>query len=81
MKTFKLYRLADESGVSGTGIVAEGIEFSHGEAVLSWLTSHRSIGIYPNMKELENIHGHGGKTRVWWDGEPMPQRNDDDIPF
>jgi hypothetical protein len=67
LKTFKLRRVEDESGISGTGIVAEGVEFTNGEAVLCWLTKHRSVGIYPNMKELENIHGHGGKTVVEWD--------------
>jgi hypothetical protein len=67
MRTFKLIRVEDESGVSGTGIVAEGVVFSHGEAVLSWLTKHRSIGVYPTLDELINIHGHEGRTRVEFD--------------
>lgn len=66
MRLFRLRRIEDESGVSGTGLIAEGVEFSHGEVVLSWVTMHRSIGVYPNIKELENIHGHGGKTVVEW---------------
>jgi L-alanine-DL-glutamate epimerase-like enolase superfamily enzyme len=69
MRTFRLRRVEDESGVSGTGIVAEGVEFTHGEIALSWLTQHRSIGFYPNRKELMNIHGHEGKTILVWDNE------------
>lgn len=69
MRNFKLRRLDDESGVSGTGIIAEGTEFSHGEVALSWLTVHRSMGFYPNIKELINIHGHGGKTVIEWDNQ------------
>jgi hypothetical protein len=64
IKTFKLVRDEDESGVSGTGVVAEGVILSNGQCVLSWLTKHRSLGIYPTIQELENIHGHGGKTKV-----------------
>jgi hypothetical protein len=67
VRSFKLRRLADETGVSGTGIVAEGVEFTNGEATLSWLTKFRSIGVYPSVKTLMDIHGHGGKTVLEWD--------------
>ena len=66
MRLFQLQRDDDESRVSGVGVVAEGVEFSNGNCSLSWLTSYNSIGIYPNIKELERIHGHEGKTRVVW---------------
>ncbi len=39
MKKFWLKRIEDVSQVSGTGIVAEGIIFSDGVAVLRWLTA------------------------------------------
>lgn len=61
---FHLERDEDESGVSGTGVVAEGIVFSNGKVVMSWLTEHTSIAVYENMAHLEAIHGHGGKTRI-----------------
>jgi hypothetical protein len=67
MRTFKLVRNEDQTGVSGTGVVAEGVVFSHGEVVLSWLTKHRSIGVYPTLDELINIHGHEGRTVVQFD--------------
>ena len=67
MKTFKLVREEDVSGVSGTGTVAEGVQFEDGQCVISWLSHVHSIAIYPNVLQLEKIHGHEGRTRVVWD--------------
>lgn len=61
---FHLERDVDESGISGAGIVAEGVVFSNGKAVLSWLTDYTSVAIYENIEHLEAIHGHAGKTRI-----------------
>jgi hypothetical protein len=61
---FHLERDEDETGVSGIGYVAEGIIFSNGKVVLSWLTEATSLAVYENMLHLEAIHGHGGKTRI-----------------
>lgn len=63
---FLLHRTEDETGVSGTGIVAEGVQFSCGWCALSWLTTYKSCGIYPSVEELERIHGHDGRTKVIW---------------
>ncbi len=62
MKRFYLVRYEDESGVSGTGVIAEGVIFSNWHCHISWLTKHTSQGIYPNPDEMMNIHGHDGKT-------------------
>ena len=64
MNVFHLLRIKDESGVSGTGIVAEGVQFSTGKCVLAWVTEFRSIAIYDSIKELEAIHGHNGNTII-----------------
>lgn len=66
LRRFRLKRIEDETGVSGTGYVAEGVKFSDGQCVISWLTDTRSIGIYHNPVELLHIHGHGGKTIIEW---------------
>lgn len=66
MRRFALVRYDDETGVSGTGQVAEGVEFTNGSCSMSWLTEATSVAVYPNIKELERIHGHGGKTKVEW---------------
>lgn len=66
LRRFRLKRIEDESGVSGTGYVAEGVKFSDGQCVISWLTDTRSIGIYHSTVEMIHIHGHGGKTVIEW---------------
>ena len=37
MRLWTMYRHADESGVSGTGIVAQGVVFANGMACIQWL--------------------------------------------
>lgn len=66
MRRFKVKREEDESGVSGIGIVAEGVEFENGKVVIQWLSHKSSIAIYDNVKVFIDIHGHGGKTKVVW---------------
>lgn len=63
-RKFKLVRDEDETGVSGTGIVAEGIEFSNGMCAMCWLTAMHSVAVYPNVRQLEAIHGHNGRAKV-----------------
>lgn len=66
MNLFILNRVEDESGVSGTGVVAEGVQFANGKCALSWLTEHSSVAVYDDISTLEAIHGHDGKTIVRW---------------
>jgi len=65
-KRFYLQRNEDVSGLSGTGIVAEGIEFINGLVALSWLSPHPGVIVYPSMRQIEELHGHEGKTLVVW---------------
>lgn len=67
MKTFHLERNVDETGVSGTGRVAEGVVFSNGWVALTWLTAHTSVVFYPSIDDVIFIHGHQGKTQVVYD--------------
>lgn len=67
LRTFKTVRTEDISGVSGTGVVAEGVVFTDGTAVLRWLTDKSSTAIYDSIEDLESIHGHGGATRIEYD--------------
>lgn len=66
IRRFRLKRIEDESGVSGTGYVAEGVKFSDGSCHLRWLTDTSSIGIYHSPVEMMHVHGHGGKTVLEW---------------
>jgi len=64
LRRFLLLRHTDTSQISGTGIIAQGVQFHDGTCVLNWLTKHHSLGIYPSIQELESIHGHNGGTEV-----------------
>jgi len=74
-RRFLLYRMEDECRVSGIGTVAEGVQFSSGRCVITWLTRTPSVAVYENISEVEIVHGHGGKTEVRWID---PQENDPD---
>lgn len=64
MRRFHLVRKEDLSGVSGTGVVAEGIEFDNGSVAMCWLTKYHIIETAPNVHTIEAVHGHGGRTYV-----------------
>lgn len=62
MKVFYLYRAEDESGISGTGRVAQGFVADNGKVSLFWLSEHPSVTVYDSVGEVQAIHGHSGKT-------------------
>jgi len=66
LRRFVLIRAEDVSGVSGTGIVAEGALSRTGKVVLFWITQYRSIAVYDSIDELIAIHGHDGRTIIEW---------------
>jgi hypothetical protein len=66
MRRFRLIRTEDVSGVSGTGVVAEGVSFSSGKVALSWCSSVPTVTVYDAIGDLERIHGHEGRTRIEW---------------
>jgi hypothetical protein len=70
LRTFILERTEDVSGVSGTGTVAEGIEFSDGRVALRWIVGeHRSTVTWDSVESVERVHGHGGATTIRWTDE------------
>tara|TARA_A200000159_G_C7193685_1_gene284853 strand:+ start:446 stop:769 length:324 start_codon:yes stop_codon:yes gene_type:complete len=64
MKMFYLNRIEDDSGISGTGRVAQGFIFDNGKVALTWLSEHPSVTIYDNIGEVRAIHSHGGNTEI-----------------
>lgn len=64
-RLFLLVRDVDETGVSGEGVVAKGVEFPGGQCLMQWVVPPaQSIVLYKNMDDLIMIHGHNGKTHV-----------------
>lgn len=59
---FTLIRHRDESGVSGTGRVLDGVLFHTGQVVICWRTDLRdeegfsSVTVYPSWEAFEHVH-------------------------
>lgn len=66
MRRFQFVRNEDVSGVSGTGIVFEGVVFEDGKVAIRWLSKLKTTAIYDSIEELVAIHGHEGKGHVKW---------------
>lgn len=66
VRRFQLHRSVDETGVSGTGLVAEGAQFCDGRCVIRWTVDVNSTAVYDSLHDVVKIHGHGGKTQVVW---------------
>ncbi|WP_386674968.1 hypothetical protein [Streptomonospora salina] len=59
-------READETGVSGTGAVAEGVRFSDGTVAVRWMSEYASTVFWPDIDTAFAVHGHDGATRLEW---------------
>lgn len=66
MRRFVLIRTEDLTGVSGTGQVAEGVQFFDGKVVMRWKTDVNSTVFYDSIEDVIYIHGHNGATVVEW---------------
>lgn len=64
MQKFYLLRDDDISGISGTGIVAEGVILNSGKVILEWIKEPSSINIFNSIEDLEDVHGHNGATKI-----------------
>ncbi len=66
LRRFYLQREEDVSGISGTGRVAEGVEFANGMVALSWHSQHACVNTYTSMRTVEELHGHQNRTKIVW---------------
>jgi hypothetical protein len=72
-RTFELVRYRDLSGVSGTGVVAEGCVFTDGSVALRWRGTNPATAVWPDVESVLAVHGHQGATEVrWLEGEDSP---------
>ena len=69
MRTFKLHRTVDHSGLSGIGDVAEGVEWTNGKVTMCWLGTYHIIEEADSIHVIVAVHGHHGATTVIWDKE------------
>ena len=68
-RLFELHRDEDESGISGTGVVAEGVIYADGTVALRWKTETPSTSLFDSVDQVQAVHGHGGKTRLVYRSE------------
>lgn len=86
-RRFALVRQTDPSGVSGTGVVAYGVQFNDSHVVVRWNSDFPSTSLWDSMADLLRVHGHQGATIVRWiDAEPthIPHQRENglaDIPL
>jgi hypothetical protein len=64
MKLFYFFRKEDLTGVSGTGPVVEGVQFTNGWCAVRWLSAKTSLCFYQSLDEVKAIHGHGDRTEI-----------------
>ena len=85
IRTFTVCRINDESGVSGTGIVIEGITLATGQCVVHWLypTPRGSIAIFDSISDFATVHikPHPGNETIitYEDGEQVHYREDGSV--
>lgn len=65
-RRFALQRDQDASGVSGTGVVALGVQWPDGACALHWVSALKSTAVYTSIEDVRAIHGHEGRTRIVW---------------
>ncbi len=81
-RRFELHRDVDVSGVSGTGVVADGVQFSRRHLIvfpdgrvcefpagwvrLCWRGEHQSTVLWSSVQDAAAVHGHDGSTRFVW---------------
>ena len=74
IETFTVCRQQDESGISGTGVVIEGVEYATGQVVLHWLSPapRGSIAIFESLEDFKRVHVNPHPTNktiiTWSDG-------------
>jgi hypothetical protein len=65
--TFILRRLVDGTGVSGVGVVADGVVFPDLRAVTRWRGGSTGVAqtcVWENVGHIRRVHGHSGDTRI-----------------
>lgn len=66
MRRFQLNRIQDVTGISGTGVIANGVEHvPGGVCTLFWL-KHETTGQYPSIEKLQAIHCYNNNASIQW---------------
>lgn len=58
IRTFTVFRNQDESGVSGVGVVIEGVKLATGQTIIHWLypPPRGGIAVFDSMDDFIKVH-------------------------
>lgn len=65
-RLFQLHRNEDVTGVSGTGVVADGVVWPDGTVTIRWRGARPSTVHWDALADAIAVHGHDGRTIVHW---------------
>lgn len=65
-RRFYLQRHVDITGTSGTGRVADGVQWPDGTVSIRWAGDRPSVVFWDGIDDAEWVHGHAGATRIVW---------------
>ena len=65
-KLYYLFRVKDKTGISGTGRVAEVVEFSDGKCVIKFNSKISSITVHDSIDNVKKIHCHDGTELIYY---------------
>lgn len=68
MRRFYIERSEDPTGMSGTGRVADGIEFDNGQVAMTWKKEFPSVTVFQSISVVEKLHSHNARdpTHIVW---------------
>lgn len=66
MRRFQMRRVEDVTGVSGIGVVVQGVMFDDGACAIRWISETPSTTHHDSLENVIKVHGHNGKTLLEW---------------
>lgn len=79
IRRFHIKRDIDVSGISGTGIVADGIQWHDGMCTIHWRGKHPTDNTHLSLQSVMDIHCHEGASKIIFDDVYVNDMNDVDI--
>ena len=82
IRTFTVCRQADETGISGDGVIIEGVSLATGQCIIHWLYPLPSgaIAIFNGFDDFLKVHVHphpSNKTIITWEDGEQEMYGDD----
>ena len=63
-RLFIIDRSKDNSGISGVGVVAEGVQYTDGTVVIRWITETATTALFDSIEDVQKVHGYRGDSVI-----------------